>query len=150
MRSIIMSSMIKALMPLMAVASVLLMLRGHDEPGGGFIGGLMLATGLVGYAVVFGPVPARSLLRISPRMVIGIGLAIAFVSGWIGWVIAGDPFLTSRGYWVTFHITAESYVKIGPSLGFDIGVYLLVAGSVMTFVFHMMEADSGAKVEEES
>ncbi len=148
MRSIILSSMIKALMPLMAVASVFLLLRGHDEPGGGFIGGLLLATGLVGYAVVFGPVAARTLLHVTPRMVVTIGLAIAVISGWIGWVIAGDPFLTSRGHWVTIHLTAESYLKIGPSLGFDIGVYLLVAGSVMTFVFHMMEADSGIEVRE--
>ena len=139
MQTVILASMIRVLMPLMALSSVFLLLRGHNEPGGGFVGGLVLATGVIGYAVVFGSDAARKVLRVPARTITGFGLLIAIASGLIAFV-QGDAFLTSRGYWVTWDLPGGSVMKVGPPLLFDLGVYLTVAGVCTAFVLRLLAA----------
>ncbi len=67
-----------AIMPLQLMFSVFLLLRGHDEPGGGFIGGLVAASAFVLYAFSFGAQATRKLLRVHPKDL----LAAACCSDW--------------------------------------------------------------------
>ncbi len=61
------------IMPLQLMFSVFLLFRGHDEPGGGFIGGLVAASAFVLYAFAFGAEPTRRILRAAPRDLLAAG-----------------------------------------------------------------------------
>jgi len=65
--------MVRLLLPLLLMFSVFLLLRGHNEPGGGFVGGLMAATGFALFSIAFGSETARRILRIDPLALIGVG-----------------------------------------------------------------------------
>ncbi len=56
------------IMPLQLMFSVFLLFRGHDEPGGGFIGGLVASGAFVLYAFAFGSEATRRILRVAPRV----------------------------------------------------------------------------------
>ncbi len=134
MNSIILSTAIRYLLPLLLLFSVFTMLRGHNDPGGGFVGGLVAAAAFALYALAFGVTKARSTLGIDPRTLIGLGLLIAVSSGIVG-LLAGLPFLTA--------LWGETAVpllgKPGVPLFFDIGVYLTVIGVALTMIFALAE-----------
>ncbi len=104
--------------------SVIVLLRGHNEPGGGFIGGLLAAAGFVVHGLAFGPGHARRLLRTSPLALLASGLLLATLSGVPG-LLRGQPYLTAQ--WWGELLTLG---KVGTVLLFDIGVYLVVLGAV--------------------
>jgi len=134
MNSLILATAIRYLLPLLLLFSVFLLLRGHNEPGGGFVGGLVAAAAFALYAISHGVEATTRLLRLPPRYFIGLGLLLATLSGMAGFV-AGKPFLS--GEW------SEQWVpvlqKIGTPLTFDIGVYLVVLGVVLAIVLSMAE-----------
>jgi multicomponent Na+:H+ antiporter subunit B len=135
MNSLILRTTTQLLITVLLLFSVFLLLRGHDLPGGGFLGGLMAATALALYAIANGLVEARALLRVPPQLLIGIGLGAAVVAGL--WALTtGDPFLTGL-WWVVPLGTQE--VKLSTVLLFDIGVYLVVVGVVLTMLFALEE-----------
>jgi len=137
MDSLILRTASRIIMPLQLAFSILLLIRGHNEPGGGFIGGLVAACGIALYCVAHGIPAARRLLRIRPQTLIGLGLLIATLSGMFG-VLHGLPFLT--GLWdgsVPTVVAGE--LKFGTPLLFDTGVYLVVAGVAVLMVFTMAE-----------
>jgi multicomponent Na+:H+ antiporter subunit B len=116
--------------------SVLTLLRGHNYPGGGFIGGLMASGAFIFDALVRNVQTSRKSLRIDPAQLIGIGLLTAFVSVLPG-IFTGKPFFT--GIWVSVPLPAGLYFKIGTPLIFDIGVYFTVAGVALLFIYTLME-----------
>ena len=124
----------RRLVPLILVFSVFLLLRGHDHPGGGFVGGLVASIAFSLYAFVFGPQAARGIMRADPRAVGAVGLAVAIASGFVGSMRDGAPFLT--GQW-----GALAGLKIGTPVIFDVGVYLVVVGVVLTFVLGLKERE---------
>ena len=132
MNTMILRETTRLLVPLILVFSVFLLLRGHDHPGGGFVGGLVASIAFSLYAFVFGPQAARGILRADPRVVSAAGLAVAIASGFVGSIRNADPFLT--GQWGTL-----AGLKIGTPVMFDIGVYLVVIGVVLTFVLGIKE-----------
>lgn len=134
MQSLILSTATRAIFPLMLLFSVFLLLRGHNEPGGGFVGGLVAATAFAMYATAYDVERARRALHVEPRTLIGVGLATAGGSGLVG-LVAGAPFLT--GLWVPRPLPVIG--KIGTPLVFDIGVYLVVLGVVLTMMFTLAE-----------
>jgi multicomponent Na+:H+ antiporter subunit B len=71
----------RLLMPLLLMFSVFLLLRGHNQPGGGFVGGLIAAAAFSLYAISFGVARARQALLVRPVNLLGVGLLIALVSG---------------------------------------------------------------------
>jgi multicomponent Na+:H+ antiporter subunit B len=139
MDSIVLRTATRYLLPLLLLFSIFAMLRGHNEPGGGFVGGLVAATAFALYAISYGVASARELLQISPRRLIGVGLLIAASSGLIG-MVWGDPFMTAR--WGTREIPVVG--KLGTPLLFDIGVYLVVIGVTLTIIFALIEAEEEA------
>ncbi len=132
MNTLILRETTRRLVPLILVFSVFLLLRGHDQPGGGFVGGLVASIAFSLYAFVFGPRAARGLLRADPRAVGAVGLAVAITSGFVGSIRDAAPFLTSQ--W-----GALAGLKIGTPVMFDVGVYLVVVGTVLTFVIGIKE-----------
>lgn len=135
MSSLILCTATRFLLPLLLMFSVFLMLRGHNDPGGGFAGGLVAAAAFTLYAIAFDVPTTRRALRVDPRSFIGTGLLIALSSG-IPPLLANKPFLT--GLW--FYLPGTK-VKIGTPLFFDIGVYLVVFGIALTIILALAEAE---------
>ena len=140
MHSLILSTATRYLLPLLLMFSIFLLLRGHNEPGGGFTGGLVAAAALVLYGLALGLRSARQLLGIAPRMLIYVGLLTAVVSGLLG-LLSGQAFTT--GLWSAQ--TLPVIGKLGTPLLFDVGVYLVVIGVTLTIIFALMENGTGSK-----
>jgi multicomponent Na+:H+ antiporter subunit A len=121
------------LVGLLAMLSVYALLRGHDAPGGGFAGGLLLAATLAVPLLSHGPTEARRTLRVDPRSLVGAGLATTITVALIGFVTGGSllapwsgPELPTLGH-------------VGTVLLFDIGVYLIVAGTALSIMLAVAE-----------
>jgi len=138
MNSIIFRTVSRLLMGLMLLFSLFLLWRGHNEPGGGFIGGLVAAAGLVVYGLADGPASMRAILRADPRAIALTGLLIAIVAGLMP-LLSGSDFLT--GLWLFIGATeTDKGLALGTPLLFDIGVYLTVVGGVVGMVIAIEES----------
>ncbi|HOI88320.1 MAG TPA: Na+/H+ antiporter subunit B [Lentimicrobium sp.] len=124
------------LLPFTLLLSAIVFYRGHNEPGGGFIGGLMAAAGFVFYALAFDTHEAEKKLRVSPLTLIIAGLSAAFIST-LPALFAGNPFFT--GEWVSVTLPLIGKIKAGTPLMFDLGVYFTVWGVMLTIIFNLME-----------
>ncbi|MDJ0836776.1 MAG: MnhB domain-containing protein [Acidobacteriota bacterium] len=119
--------------PVLLIVSLWVLFRGHNHPGGGFIGGLLAAGGLGFYSLTYGPKATRRYMRIDPIRLIGIGCLTALGAGLMGW-LGGLPFLT--GIWTDLPLIG----KVGTPLLFDIGVYLTVIGAAVSMLHAFEEA----------
>ena len=135
MTSLILQTATRVLMPLLLLFAVFLLLRGHNQPGGGFIGGLVVAASFVLYSIAFGVDAARRALLVAPSTLLGVGLLVALTSGLPG-VVFGQPFMTAQ--WVELTM-GPSVVTVGTPLAFDVGVFLAVIGVVLTIVLTLAE-----------
>jgi multicomponent Na+:H+ antiporter subunit B len=131
MNSLILREASRLLVGAMLMFSVFMLLRGHNEPGGGFIGGLSAAIAFSLYALAAGPEAVRAALRADPRILAMAGLGMAILAGLIALLESG-PFLT--GVWGEI-----AGIKVGTPLLFDIGVYFAVVGAVLTIVLALKE-----------
>jgi multisubunit Na+/H+ antiporter MnhB subunit len=136
MTSSILQTAVRVLMPLLLLFAVFLLMRGHNQPGGGFVGGLVVAASFILYSIAFGVDAARRALLVRPSTLLGVGPLVALVSGLPGLVI-GQPFMTAM--WTTM-ATGSTALQVGTPLVFDIGVFLAVIGVVLTIVFTLAEA----------
>jgi multicomponent Na+:H+ antiporter subunit B len=123
------------LLTLLLLFSVFLLLRGHDEPGGGFVGGLVAAAAFALYTLAYDVPTARRALRVKPRVLIAVGLLLAAGSGVVA-MLGGRPFLT--GVWGRVELGGAGRV-LGTPLLFDAGVYLVVVGVVLLIVLPLAE-----------
>jgi multicomponent Na+:H+ antiporter subunit A len=121
---------VRLLMPLLLLFAVFLLLRGHNEPGGGVVGGLVAAAAFALYGIAFGAPSARRALLVRPLTLLGVGLLLALTSG-LPAVIRGEPFLTAQ--WSTGPIV------VGTPAVFDAGVFLVVAGVALMMIFNLEE-----------
>lgn len=140
MPSLILQTATRYLLPLLLLFSIFLLLRGHNEPGGGFVGGLVAASAFATYALAFNVQEARATVIFSPRKLIANGLLLVLISGFIGMPgFEGQrPFLT--GVWIPEEILSIPVLgKIGTPLIFDIGVYLVVVGITLVIIFAMRD-----------
>jgi multicomponent Na+:H+ antiporter subunit B len=135
MTSTILQTATRVLMPLLLLFAVFLLLRGHNHPGGGFVGGLVVSSSFVLYSIAFGVDAARRALLVRPATLLGAGLLVALVSG-LPAVISGRPFMTAA--WTDIHV-GPAIVPLGTPLAFDVGVFLAVVGVVVTIVFTLAE-----------
>lgn len=136
MSSLILSTATRFLLPLLLLFSVFILLRGHNEPGGGFIGGLIAAAAFALHVIASDVRRTRRTLSVDPRMLIAVGLLTALISAVIA--LAFDrPFMA--GLWLTFYIPWLEDVHIGTPILFDAGVYLLVVGVALTIIFSLVE-----------
>jgi multicomponent Na+:H+ antiporter subunit A len=121
---------VRLLMPLLLLFAVFLLLRGHNQPGGGFAGGLVAAAAFALYSIAFGVDRASRTLKVAPLTLLGTGLLMALVSG-VPAVLVGQPFLTAQ--WLA------GPAALGTPVVFDIGVFLVVTGVVLMMIFTLAE-----------
>lgn len=136
MESVILQIAARHMRPLLVVLSLVVLYRGHNEPGGGFIGGLMLGAAYILYAMAFGVQKTQDSIRISPVILTGLGLLLALVSGFPA-LMEGHIFMT--GEWTTLFAGSSFELKLGTPLLFDLGVYFTVAGMLSLVMFSIME-----------
>ncbi len=136
MFSVILSTASKYLLPLLLIFSFFLLLRGHNEPGGGFVGGLVAAAAYALYFIGNGVEEAERLLKIEPIKLIAIGLFLSLIST-IPALFIGKDFMT--GVWLKSDFPVVG--KIGSPIIFDVGVYLLVLGITLKIIFSLAEED---------
>lgn len=136
-RSVILTETVNGLTPVLLLFSIFLTLRGHNAPGGGFAGGLVMGSAVVLRYLASGPRGVRS-LRVDPIVLIGTGLLIALGVGLTSLFIDGSFLESAIWKW---HVPVVGDVKIVSSSLFDIGVHVLVVGVVMAITVAFAEAD---------
>jgi multisubunit Na+/H+ antiporter MnhB subunit len=136
-RSVVLTETVNGLTPVLLLFSIFLTLRGHNAPGGGFSGGLVMGMTVVLRYLAAGPRGVRT-LRVDPIVLIGVGLLIALTVG-LGSLVADGTFLAST-IW-KFDVVMLGELKIVSSSLFDIGVHVLVVGVVMAILVALAEAD---------
>ncbi|WP_433937413.1 MnhB domain-containing protein [Sorangium cellulosum] len=139
MPSLILRSATPVLMVLLIIVSIYALLRGHLEPGGGFVGGLIVASAFTLHALAYDVPSTRLLLRVSPQTLMGLGLSTILLSGVIG-LAAGGSFL--QGVWATVPAPGLGDVAVGTPVLFDVGVYAAVMGMVLMIILMAAEMDS--------
>lgn len=138
MNSPILQGTTRILAPLILLFSIYMLLRGHNEPGGGFIAGLIAAAAFVLFAMAWGAGAARASIRIAPARLAAVGALLAGASGVAGSVLGLSPF---SGLWLFVGGGAgDKGLPLSTVLVFDIGVYLTVLGSVLV-LFFALEGD---------
>jgi multicomponent Na+:H+ antiporter subunit B len=135
MTSSILQTATRVLMPLLLLFAVFLLLRGHNQPGGGFVAGLVVASSFVLYSIAFGVAAGRRALLVTPLRLLGIGLVVALTSG-LPAAALGQPFMTAQ--WTELTV-GSTVLAVGTPLLFDVGVFLSVIGVVLTIVFTLAE-----------
>lgn len=137
MNSLIFSTVSRLLVGLMLLFSLFLLWRGHNEPGGGFIGGLVAAAALIVHGLADGPCAMRRLLRVDPRTLVLLGLLASLTAGVLP-LFTGQAFLT--GLWMFIGTTpTDKGLAIGTPLLFDVGVFMVVVGGVAGMFIAMEE-----------
>jgi len=122
--SIILKSATKWLLPLLLVFALVLLLRGHHEPGGGFVAGLTAAGAFAVYGMAHHGARFSQILRVTPTTIVAAGLGVALSGAVAGW-LAGETFFQAR--WTQLGETLAA-VKVGTPLVFDLGVAMVVLG----------------------
>jgi len=128
MGTLIFRTFAPGLAALMVLFSVFVLLRGHNEPGGGFIGGLIAASGFAIYGIANGVENVRRALYFRPLTISAAGVLLAALSGFPA-LFQGKPFLT--GLWWFPTIGNDVKLALSTPLLFDIGVWLGVVGAVI-------------------
>lgn len=132
MNSLIVSVFARALFALMLAVSLYVLYRGHNEPGGGFVGGLIAASGFALVTLAEGVRAVRIALRVDPPVLMGTGVLCAFASGL--------PGLVRDGSFLAHQWLIVGGVHVGTPLLFDLGVYLVVLGGVLALLIRFYES----------
>jgi multisubunit Na+/H+ antiporter MnhB subunit len=127
--------------PLTLLFALYMALKGHNYPGGGFIGGLIAAVALVLYRMSHGTDAMMRLMPVHPRVVIAIGLGIASLTGIVP-LFFGEPMLRTVAPYVSFGFGDD--VHLPSALAFDVGVLLTVVGVSVGMIVRL-----GEEVEDE-
>ena len=130
---------------LILAASVWVLLRGHNEPGGGFIGGLIAVSASILWAVARGSEAARRRLPLrDPLRLATVGVLLAALSGMPAFLL-DDAYLTHL--WTTLPLGITE-LKVSTVLVFDLGVYLCVWGALAGYALALLSIDDEADLPE--
>ncbi|MGH1406918.1 MAG: Na(+)/H(+) antiporter subunit B [Rhodomicrobiaceae bacterium] len=138
MNTLILRTIVPLLTSLMVIYSIVVLLAGHNDPGGGFIGGLIAASAFALYGIACGVAPVRRALYFHPVSIAAFGMLLSALSGVIS-LYKGVPFLT--GLWWFPEIAKGVEVPLSTPLMFDIGVWLVVVGSLVTIALALEEKE---------
>ncbi|APR03662.1 monovalent cation/H+ antiporter subunit A [Thauera chlorobenzoica] len=118
----------RVMLPLALLVGAYIFLRGHNQPGGGFIAALVVSIALIMQYMASGFGWAAQRVKVDYHALIGAGVLIAAVTG-IGAMVLDQPFLTSTfGH---FHLPLVGEFELASAMAFDTGVFLTVVGAVM-------------------
>lgn len=138
MNSVILQIASKYVRWLLVIFSVIMLLRGHNLPGGGFIGGLLAGLSLAYKGFSFTPSVLEKEMKIRPEIFMVFGLLLIFISLWPGVVLEGT---LMQGIWFTIPFPFTEGYKFGTPFLFDIGVYFVVIGVTVLFLFSLSDKD---------
>ena len=127
-RSIILEVVVRLLFHTAIIVSLYLLFAGHNRPGGGFAGGLVVGLALIGRYLAGGRYELGEALPVDAGVVLGLGLMIAVGTGVAGLVLGGEVLQSVIWQW---SLPVFGEVKLVTSLFFDIGVYLVVVGLLL-------------------
>jgi multicomponent K+:H+ antiporter subunit A len=127
------------LFPAIIVTAIYLFLRGHDQPGGGFVAGITMSIAFILQYLAGGTRWVESRLRILPVYWIASGLLLALVTGLASWLF-GAPFLTSAFRYLDVPVIGR--VPLASALFFDLGVFVLVVGSTVLILIALAHQSS--------
>ncbi|MEM1209709.1 MAG: MnhB domain-containing protein [Planctomycetota bacterium] len=136
MTSRILITAAQLIVPLALVFAAYLTIRGHNAPGGGFIGGLAFAVAFILYRMAVGPEAFKRMLPLHPRLLLFVGLAIALLTGLVP-LFFDLPFLTSYVRYVD--IPLNEPIHFASAVFFDAGVLLVVVGAVVGMITRLSE-----------
>lgn len=122
---------------LMMLFSIFVLLRGHNAPGGGFIGGLIAASALAIFGIAMGVSAVRRALYFHPMSIAGAGLLLSALSGFIS-IFLHTPFMTAQ--WIYPTIFGVE-VPLSTVTTFDTGVYLVVVGGISSIFLALEEKE---------
>ena len=139
MNSFILHMSARWLCPVLTLLSIYFLYRGHNEPGGGFIGGLILSCSLIFKILADGSKSMRQRLWIEPIQFLVIGLSLAVFAGLL-------PLAVDKGFlqslWLpTFSLPFMGDIHLGTPLIFDLGVFFIVIGFVLTVILDLQDAE---------
>jgi multicomponent Na+:H+ antiporter subunit B len=134
--SLILRTSARLLLVTCVLLSIFILVRGHNEPGGGFIGGLIGALGVIVYALAHGRARTLRMLHADPKSILGVGLLLALASGALPPLLGISPLLTHQ--WGDLALGPVA-LPLGTTLLFDIGVYLTVTGFALAVVLPFAE-----------
>jgi multicomponent K+:H+ antiporter subunit A len=124
----------RVLMPIAALVGVYIFLRGHNQPGGGFVAGLVISIALLMQYMASGFAWTQARKRIEYHTMIAWGVVIAGLTGAGAWLF-GLPFLTSGYTYV--HLPPIEEFELATAMFFDLGVFLTVLGAVMLMLYSL-------------
>ena len=127
----ILDAAVQALFRTVLLFSVVLLLVGHDEPGGGFIAGLVAGSAFMLVFLAGGASRLKEVLFLAPEVLLGLGVTVAVAAGTIGWY-AGGEFLQAAT--TSLELGPLGSIKLSTVLLFDLGVYLVVVGLVVALL----------------
>jgi multicomponent Na+:H+ antiporter subunit B len=136
MSSIILRTAARGLQPVLLLFSIFLLAAGHNEPGGGFVAGLVAAAAVALYAIAYDVETARRVMPLEPQTLIGCGLLLALGSG-VWPLLLGESFMT--GQWTSLPDRDTDGFAVGTPLLFDLGVFLLVVGVTLLLILSIAE-----------
>ncbi|HSH50252.1 MAG TPA: MnhB domain-containing protein [Bacteroidales bacterium] len=136
LRNIILENIVTLFMKVMVIYSFYLLLRGHNNPGGGFIAGIIASTGFIFFAIIHGTKNLQKIIKFRPQLFIASGLSLVFIAAFLP-IIISKEILT--GLWLHINIPILGMLHFGTPLIFDTGVFLAVIGVILTIVISIME-----------
>ncbi|NUP74945.1 MAG: Na+/H+ antiporter subunit A, partial [Sinomonas sp.] len=140
-RSIIFEVITRLVFHSMVLFSIYLLLAGHNAPGGGFAGGLVAGIALTIRYLAGGRFELREAAPFNPGILLGVGLAIAALSGGIPLLVGGQVLQSAI---ISLWVPVFGDVKFVTSTLFDIGVYLIVVALVIDVLRSL-----GARIDEQ-
>jgi multicomponent Na+:H+ antiporter subunit A len=127
-RLVVLDVSVRLIFHVVLITSVYLLLAGHNQPGGGFVGGLLVGAAIAMRYAAGGIQEVRAISRFAPWTILGAGLLVAGTVAVVPLVL-GHTVL--EGSIATLDVPAIGEVKVTSALFFDAGVYLLVVGLVL-------------------
>jgi multicomponent Na+:H+ antiporter subunit B len=131
---------------LILTAAVWILLRGHNAPGGGFIGGLVALAATSAQAITFGVTSAVRWMPLGPMSLSVTGVALALCSGFPA-TLFGQPYLTHLWWTLPLGFTE---LPLSTVLLFDIGVFCAVWGALAGYVFALLRGGEAASLGEKA
>jgi multicomponent Na+:H+ antiporter subunit B len=136
-RALIMDVLVRLLYPLMLLVAVWILLRGHNEPGGGFIGGMIAVAATAMFAVAQDAATAQRRIPLGPLRLVGASVLLSLASG-LPALFAVQPYMTHL--WVTLPL-GFTEIHLSTVLLFDVGVFGAVWGGLGGLCAQMIAVD---------
>lgn len=130
-RSVVLDTSVRLVFHTVLVFGLYLLFAGHNQPGGGFVGGLVTGTAFVLRYVAGGREDVRSAVPVDPGVLLGLGVGVAALTGAVS-LLLGEDYLRSGVRELDVPVLGD--VKLTSALAFDMGVYLVVVGLVLALL----------------